>query len=236
VQKRQLKALMQGICMQLETLHCRFLGGHTSESSELSIGIVVNGVQQQSLFNKSGLKPGDKLVLSKPLGSGIILAAAMQDKCDGVVFNQTITSMLQPNDQAALRLSKLKVKACTDVTGFGLLGHLQELCLASSCSASLKLNAIPLLPETEALALNNIRSSLYSQNRKALETQDWPDTITQQARFDLLFDPQTSGGLLAGIPAEDYAGLDDHFHQQFYTIGEVTKLVHSSPKISITEN
>ena len=142
VQRRQLKALMQGITMQLEILQCRFLGGHTSEASELSVGLVVNGIaQDQQIFHKQGLVPGDKLVLSKPLGTGVILAAAMQDLCDGATFNQAIASMLLANEQAAMTLSKLNVKACTDVTGFGLLGHLQELCLASACAASLNLNA-----------------------------------------------------------------------------------------------
>ncbi len=233
VQKRQLSTLMQGISLQLKNLHCRFLGGHTSEASELSVGIVVNGVAQQTLFSKQGLKPGDKLVLSKPLGSGLILAAAMQAKCDGAIFNQAITSMLQPNDHAALLLSELNIKACTDVTGFGLLGHLNELCLASSCAASINLNAIPLLPGTEALAMQNIKSSLYSQNRKALDMLDWPDAVTQKARFKALFDPQTSGGLLAGIPTKDYDNLGDYFHQQFYTIGEVIATDDSLPRIRI---
>jgi selenide,water dikinase len=237
VQRRQLKTLMQGISMQLETLHCRFLGGHTSEASELSVGIVVNGVQKEKhIFHKQGLIPGDKLVLSKPLGTGLILAAAMQAKCDGGVFNQVIASMLKPNDQAVKLLSDLNVKACTDVTGFGLLGHLHELCLASACTATLNLNAIPLLPGVEALTLKNIKSSLYSQNRKALETQKWDDSITHQPRFKLLFDPQTSGGLLAGIPAEHYDDLDDNFHHQFYTIGYVSALDDSLPRINIEES
>jgi selenide,water dikinase len=76
---------------------------------------------------KQGLVPGDKLVLSKPLGTGVILAGAMQDHCTGSVFNQALDTMMQVNDQAAKTLSILNVKACTDVTGFGLLGHLQEL-------------------------------------------------------------------------------------------------------------
>jgi len=233
VQKRQLKSLMQGISMQLDNLQCRFIGGHTSEASELSVGIVVNGIQQQQTFHKQGLKPSDKLVLSKPLGTGIILAAAMQAECDGDIFSQAISSMLQPNKQAAKRLNQLNVQACTDVTGFGLLGHLNELCLASSCAASINLNAIPLLPGVEELALKNINSSLYTQNRKAFATQQWPNAITQQACFDVLFDPQTSGGLLAGIPAAEYAKLDDSFHQQFYTIGEVVSANNSLPRIRI---
>ncbi len=237
IQKRQLKALMQGITTQLDTLQCRFLGGHTSEANELSVGLVVNGVQQQTnLFYKQGLNPGDKLVLSKPLGTGIILAAAMQNECDGDIFNQAMISMLQPNDQAAMMLSQLNVKACTDVTGFGLLGHLNELCLASNCAVSLNLNAIPLLLGVEALAEKNIKSSLYSQNRKVFEMMEWPDSIIQQVRFNLLFDPQTSGGLLAGIPAKHFDELDDGFYRQFCIIGEVVALDDSIVRIRIEES
>jgi len=234
VQKRQLKTLMQGIFMQLETLQCRFLGGHTSETSELTVGLVVNGVQQEKpLFHKQGLVPGDKLVVSKPLGTGLILAAAMQDKCNGAVFNQAIASMLESNQQAAKLLRDHHVKACTDITGFGLLGHLHELCLASTCAASLNLNTIPLLPGVETLALKNIKSSLYSQNRKVFDSFKWDDSIIQHPGFNLLFDPQTSGGLLAGIPAEHYDSLDENFHDQFHTIGEIIALDNSSPQIQI---
>ena len=237
VQKRQLKALMQGISSQFDTLQCRFLGGHTSEASELSVGVVVNGVQQETgLFQKQGLNPGDKLVLSKPLGTGVILAAAMQAECDGAIFNQTVASMLEPNAHAAMILSQLNVKACTDVTGFGLLGHLNELCQASNCAASLNINTIPLLPGAEELISQGIKSSLYSQNHKVIETVECPGTITRQARFNVLFDPQTSGGLLAGISAEHYVELEDDFHRQFYTIGEVIAHDDSSVRIRIEES
>ncbi|MEH6503615.1 MAG: selenide, water dikinase SelD [Cycloclasticus sp.] len=234
IQKRQLKMLMQGIFMQLDALQCRFLGGHTSEAAELSVGLVVNGTQQQTpLFHKQGLMPGDKLVLSKPLGTGVILAAAMQGLCDGEVFNQALSSMLQANEQAAKLLSELDVQACTDVTGFGLLGHLYELCQASACAATLKLRVIPLLAGAEALAEKNIRSSLYTQNRQTLEAITWDENVIQNPRFDLLFDPQTSGGLLAGIPAKNYDELDKSFHRLFYTIGEVTPWLDSMPQITI---
>ncbi len=235
IQKRQLKTLMQGISFQLDRLQCRLLGGHTSEASELSVGLVVNGVQQQDqqLFNKEGLKSGDKLVLSKPLGAGLILAAAMQAKCDGVAFNQAIDLMLEPNDKSARILSQLNAQACTDVTGFGLLGHLNELCVASKCAACLNLNSIPLLKGVEELVLQGVKSSLFSQNRKMFGKREWSEAITQQTRFKVLLDPQTSGGLLAGIPADSYANLDDAFHQQFFTVGDVVDFNDSTQRISI---
>jgi len=224
IQKRQLKLLIQGIVTQLEKLQCRLLGGHTSEASELSIGIVANGTVKESIFHKHGLEPGDKLVLSKPLGTGVILAAAMQNQCDGKTYNAALESMLKANDHAARLLSKLDVKSCTDVTGFGLAGHLQELCLASSCTARLQLNTIPLLPGVEPLAEKKIKSSLYSQNKKTMAAIKADKSICSSAKFDLLFDPQTSGGLLAGIPAETYKKLDSKFHQSFFTIGEVCQI------------
>ncbi len=236
VQRRQLKTLMQGITLQLETLQCRFLGGHTSEASELSVGLVVNGIHKENvLFDKQSLIPSDKLVISKPLGTGVILVAAMQTKVDGSIFNQAVASMLKANDQAANLLSSLNIKACTDVTGFGLFGHLHEMCLASTCSAVLSLKAIPLLLGAKALSLKGIKSSLYTQNRQVFEAMECSDSYENQPGFDLLFDPQTSGGLLASIPAEIYAQLDEGFHQQFYTIGEVLAIDESNPRIIIEE-
>ncbi len=221
IQKRQVKLLIQGVASQLEKLQCRLLGGHTSEAGELSIGIVANGTASEQTFHKHGLKPGDRLVLSKPLGTGVILAAAMQNQCEGKTYNAALESMLKANNQAARLLSKLNVKSCTDVTGFGLAGHLQELCMASCCAAKVQLNNIPLLSGAEMLADQNIKSSLYSQNRTMIADLKLDKNINSKAKFDLLFDPQTSGGLLAGIPAETYKKLDNNFHQSFYTIGEV---------------
>ena len=130
-------------------------------------------------------------------------------------------------------MSELDVQACTDVTGFGLLVHLYELCQASACASTIKLNAIPLLAGAEALAEKNIRSTLYTQNRQTLEAITWDENVIQNPRFDLLFDPQTSGGLLAGIPAKNYNELDESFHRLFYTIGEVTHLNDSLAQIKL---
>jgi len=235
IQKRQLKMLMQGVLQQLAIAQCQFLGGHTSEASELSVGLVVNGIEKAtSLFQKQGLAPGDKLVLSKPLGTGVILVASMQDQCAGEIFNLAQKSMLQSNEPGANLLSELGVQACTDVTGFGLLGHLYELCHASSCAAKLNLKAIPYLAGVEEIASKGIHSSLYSQNYSALKHINWPDEISQQAKFKLLFDPQTSGGLLAGISADKYSQLNDSFHQQFYTIGEVVQFESMETQIVIS--
>ncbi len=235
IQRRELTALLQGIVDQLQSHQCRLLGGHSSEASELSIGLVANGLPKARLFNKSGLQAGDKLVLSKPLGIGVILAAAMQNRCDGSVYQHAISKMLQSNQAAAQMLADLNVVACTDVTGFGLYGHLLEMCLASNCRARINLHQIPTLAGAETLAKQQIRSSLYPQNLALTGVSAWPETLRQNPLFDLLFDPQTSGGLLAAIPDTDYPAQNTPFHQQFYTIGEVLPAAdHSAPILIVT--
>lgn len=233
VQERELKMLMQGIFKQLKALNCRFLGGHTSEAVELSVGLVVNGLRQKDapLFHKGALKPGDRLVLSKPLGTGVIMAASMLNQCSGSVFNAAMASMLKANEEASRCLSALEISACTDVTGFGLLGHLYEMCQASHCAARLNLDALPILPGAEALSALHIKSSLYTQNRAALQSIQWTKAIENHPRFALLFDPQTSGGLLAGIPGAVFDALGDDFHQWFTVIGQVSAFARVSSQI-----
>ncbi len=233
IQKRELKSLLQGISDQLDKLGCRLLGGHTTEAAELSAGIIVNGIAKHTIFHKSSMQPGDKLVLSKPLGIGVILAAAMQTKCSGQVHRQAIELMLQANDKTNEYLNQAGITACTDVTGFGLLGHLLEMCQASHCSALLNLDAIPVLPGAEELVKAGIKSSLYSQNRALFESMQWPETIRHTPRFKLLFDPQTSGGLLAAVPGSIYPELNDDFHMHFQTIGEVIDTDSSFSEIKL---
>jgi selenide,water dikinase len=229
IQQRELSGLLQGISEQLKQQHCRLLGGHSAEAQEMSAGLTVNGLPQSPLFHKAGLQAGDKLVLSKPLGIGIILAAAMQNRVDGESYAQAIDIMLQSNQEAATLLAKLGVKACTDVTGFGLYGHLLEMCQASACRAHVFLDKLPLIASVKQLAEQKTHSSLFSQNVKmagqAVRTAD----MIANPLLAVMFDPQTSGGLLAGIPQNHYPSQHDTFHQQFFTIGEVLPATKNPP-------
>lgn len=233
IQQRELKSLLQGIVDQLEQQQCRLLGGHSAEAGEMSLGLAVNGLPQAVLFNKSGLKAGDKLVLSKPLGIGVILAAAMLNRCDGDSYSQAIETMLESNKKAAFDLAKLGASACTDVTGFGFYGHLLEMCQASRCRAHILLEQLPVLAGARQLSQQKIHSSLYRQNLKMAEPAIWPADIMENPLFAILFDPQTSGGLLAGIPKDHYPPPDDSFHQRFFTIGEVLPTAENSVRILI---
>ena len=176
------------------------VGGHTSVGAELTIGFTITGLTDRPI-TKSGARPGDALILTKPLGTGTILAAEMAiDRIPGLMLGEavaaTYASMTRPLGAAAAILSPY-AHAMTDVTGFGLAGHLMEILLASTARATLQLAAIPLLAGAEALAAAGQASSLAPANRAAT---NWRMTFDESPRAALLFDPQTSGGLLAAVP------------------------------------
>lgn len=178
------------------------VGGHSAEGMELSVGFALSGILNQEPWLKSGMRVGDRLVLTKPLGTGVLLAGAMQRKVPAKVYEEVLEEMDRSNASAASVLNKFDTAACTDITGFGLLGHLSEMCRASEMSASLDLSAIPTLSTAEHHLESGIQSSLQANNEQALT--DW--TIPEEATaglIRLLVDPQTSGGLLASVRSED---------------------------------
>lgn len=174
----------------------QIIGGHTSNGAELTIGFTLMGTAEQAPVTLTGAKPGDVLVLTKPIGTGVLLAAEMQQHIDGDDYKAAIDSMCRLQDRASHLLAG-SASAMTDVTGFGLAGHLQNLIDASATGARLKLDTVPVLPGAEALAEVGIRSTLWPQNIKLRDHMRLPAS----PRADLLFDPQTCGGLLASIPA-----------------------------------
>ncbi|HBM59781.1 MAG TPA: selenide, water dikinase SelD [Citreicella sp.] len=170
------------------------VGGHTSMGDELTIGFAITGLCDAAPVTLRGARPGDALVLTKPLGSGVVMAAEMRGLAPGAAVAAALASMCRPQGDAARLLGG--AHAMTDVTGFGLAGHLHGILMASGCGARLDLATLPLLAGAEALARQGIRSSLYPQNRAAVPGLE----AAQGARADLLFDPQTAGGLLAAHP------------------------------------
>jgi selenide,water dikinase len=174
------------------------LGGHSSMGAELTVGFTVTGLLDRDPVTLSGGHAGDALILTKPLGTGVILAGEMQGKAKGVDVLACWDAMSVPQDRAAVVLSPV-ARAMTDVTGFGLAGHLWNICAASGTGAALTLDAVPILPGAEALAARGVRSTLYLQNRAALEPVI---AAADGTRTELLFDPQTAGGLLAAVDAD----------------------------------
>lgn len=169
------------------------VGGHTTFGTELTIGFTVTGLCETTPITVAGAKPGDTLILTKPIGTGVIMAADMAARARGWDVSAALTAMTQSQNAAARILAG--ANAMTDVTGFGLAGHLNAVCRASDTGAELVLDAIPVLPGAMALAQAKIRSSLFAQNRRVM------GDLPQDPRIDLLFDPQTCGGLLAAVSA-----------------------------------
>jgi selenide,water dikinase len=183
-------------------------GGHTIDDAEPKFGLVALGfVRPDRLQRKSGARPGDALVLGKALGTGIIATAIKRDAADQPVIRAAVRSMRQLNAEAAALAAGHEVHAMTDVTGFGLLGHLKEMCDASEVSATVFAGAPRLLPDAESLAEAGFVPGGTRRNRDDVAlTVDWADDVPSTLR-DILCDAQTSGGLLAAVPASDASEL-----------------------------
>jgi selenide,water dikinase len=196
IQEAQLYELLSGAVETLRQVGVVLTGGHTTEGSELALGFAVTGFGEEGrLFHKGRLRPGDRLVLTKPLGTGALLAAWMRGECRAAWFGGLKESLLRSNGPAAEVFREAGVEACTDVTGFGLAGHLLEMLDASGVSARLSARDVPLyLGFTEVVSRGTI-STLHPDNAKAACRVEGPAPAW-------LFDPQTSGGLIGGVREE----------------------------------
>ncbi|AUQ53903.1 selenide, water dikinase SelD [Phaeobacter inhibens] len=199
LQVRTLSEIMTAAGEIIRDAGADIVGGHTSVGDELTIGFSVTGLCDGQPITLAGAQPGDALILTKPLGTGVIMAAEMTGAAGGASVAAALTSMSQPQGQAAELLRG--AHAMTDVTGFGLLGHLLGICEASKVGAELRLDAIPYLPGAAALSAQGVRSSLFAENAAQL-----PEISTGGVQ-DLLFDPQTAGGLLAALPMSQAEAL-----------------------------
>lgn len=190
--RADLAAMLRGASEVLRADGCALVGGHSAEAAEPALGFAVTGLASPgAVLRKSGLRPGDRLILTKPLGTGIILAGHMRGLAQARWLLAAIESMRATNAAAARIARNFAPRAATDVTGFGLAGHLREMLDASGVSAVLWAAALPVLPGARALAARGVESTLAESNRSRLGRV--PDA-------ELLVDPQTSGGLLLGIP------------------------------------
>ena len=197
-----LSALMAGANAVLHEAGCALVGGHTSEGAELALGFTINGlVGRDAFLRKGGLQAGDALILTKPIGTGTLLAADMRGLARARWVQAAIRHMVLSNRIAADVLARHGVHAATDVTGFGLLGHLVEMTKASGVDARLDLGRIPVLEGARETVAAGVFSSLQPQNVRLRRAIRDLDAAQKRPMYPLLFDPQTAGGLLASVPA-----------------------------------
>ena len=204
--EEELYVLLKGAVDVLNADGVPLVGGHSSEGSELSLGLAVTGKAVEPLLTKSGCRVGDRLLLSKPLGIGVLLAAHMRGQTS-TRFLQAATGVMDRSNREALAVFRANgARALTDVTGFGLVGHLGEMLRASGTGAEIWLNAVPRLEGALESFDRGAFSVLQSGNEQALSDFEIHGFAPGDSRVRLLADPQTSGGLLASVPAQQVDG------------------------------
>jgi selenide,water dikinase len=230
--------MLSGGLATLDAAGARLVGGHSAEAGELALGFAVTGtVLPQRVLRKEGLRPGDRLILTKPLGTGVLLAAEMRGAAKARWIAEALATMLQPAADAASCLVAHGATACTDVTGFGLVGHLLEMLQASRVDAVLAIDEIPALEGAREMLGAGIASTLHPSNlahgRAAIAAG--PDAPPAEP---LLFDPQTAGGLLAGVPAERTDSCLEALHRLGYgraaVVGAVEASQDRTPRIRLS--
>ena len=198
-----LTQMMAGAMAVFARTNTALVGGHTSEGAELSLGFAINGlIDRDRILRKGGMLPGDRLVLTKAVGTGTLFAADMRQKAKGRWITGALASMLQSNMDGAQCLLGHGATACTDVTGFGLLGHLVEMVRPSEVDITLDLAAIPYLDGALETVKDGIVSSLQPQNVRLRRAIANLAEAADDPRYPLIFDPQTAGGLLASVPED----------------------------------
>jgi selenide,water dikinase len=228
--------LLAGVRACLDRENVALVGGHSSEGRDLSLGLSVTGeVGADRIARKGGLQARNALVLTRPLGTGILFAAAMRAKARAASIDAALAEMRRSNRDAADILVKHGATALTDVSGFGLAGHLGEMLAASGVDAELDLSAIPLYDGALALARAGIASTLLPENLSLAQLLRGDVDAWSQA---VLFDPQTSGGLLAGIPADRAAAcvsaLRSAGHAHARLVGQIVRSEVPAREVGIT--
>ncbi|BAS29056.1 selenophosphate synthase [Limnochorda pilosa] len=203
-----LRSIMAGGADVLREAGCALVGGHTIDDPEPKFGLAVTGMVAPDRFlSNAGARPGDVLVLTKPIGTGLISTALKRDGCPPDAEEAAVRVMTALNRAASEAALAVGVDACTDVTGFGLLGHLYEMVTASGVAAEVSAEAVPLLPHVEDLARRGFIAGGTRANQQYLR-----DKLAFGPRVDgflrlVLVDAMTSGGLLLAVRPERTQGL-----------------------------
>jgi selenide, water dikinase len=222
LQRRTLTEIMSTAQDVLTTAGAAIAGGHTSIGDEMTIGFTLTGLCEDAPITVAGAQAGDVLILTKPLGSGVILAAGMRGLATGAVVAGCHEAMVREQGTAARILRS--AHAMTDVTGFGLAGHLAGICVASGLGAALQADRIPLIDGAADLAQRGIRSSLWSDNVAGAGAING----ASGAVGDLLFDPQTCGGLLAAVESDKAEAICHALREANYDAAIIGRMVEGT--------
>jgi len=226
-----LTQMLLGALETLDAAGAALVGGHTAEGAEMSLGFSVNGLaDREHVLRKRGARPGERLILTKPLGTGTLLAAHMRGKASGRWVDAALEIMAQSNQSAADILRVHGATAATDVTGFGLAGHLIEMLSPSGLAAEINVEALPVLAGARRTSGAGLLSSLHPKNKKAERMVQSDPASVGHRNAPLLYDPQTAGGLLASVPDGEAEGCLGRLHTAGYDtaaiVGSVIPMTH----------
>ena len=209
-----LKTILRGGVDKMIEAGVVLLGGHSVDDKELKYGLSVTGtVNPERLITNSGAKTGDKLILTKPLGTGIISTAVKAKVANEATAARAAECMATLNDRASELMQEVGAHACTDITGFGLLGHICQMAQNSQVGINILSASVPLLPQAEEFARKGFCPGGLSRNREYFSTNVIIDDKVPPYLSDLFFDPQTSGGLLICLAPEKAEPLLAKLHQ-----------------------
>ena len=221
--KSILTEILQGGIDKANEAGIPIVGGHSIDDKEPKYGLVVTGeVEEEKMWKNSGAQTGDYLVLTKPLGTGVIATAIKEEKVSDDSINAAVNCMSMINKNAAIGLRDLDVHAVTDVTGFGLLGHLAEICRGSNVSAEIYFSELDFLPSALTLAESGIIPGGTKRNLKYLKGDIQFDPKLSSAQQFLTCDAQTSGGLLVSLPQKDAKTYVSSIYTDAKIIGHIS--------------
>jgi selenide,water dikinase len=208
-----LRRISAGALDALKEAGTALVGGHSIKDDELKFGLAVTGlVHPDRIYHNNTLRAGDILVLTKPIGTGTINRALKADKASDEAVRASMASMSVLNGTAAAILGDFNVSACTDVTGFGLLGHACEMLLGSGCHITINLKDIQVLPGAISYIADGLVPGGTTANREHRQSYIQNAEDLSEDQLNLLFDPQTSGGLLAAVAPEDIESMLENLH------------------------
>ncbi len=225
IMRNDMIQLMRGSLEGLKENRTTLVGGHTNESHELNIGFSINGeVEENKIIRNRGARAGDSIILTRPLGSGVLLAGAMLGETKGSWITAALREMARSNLLASEILNENKATSMTDITGFGLVGHLSEMLDATPMGAKICLDKLPVYEGAVHLATKGIESTLKPENLLIKHSAS-PHT-KEKPKYSLCFDPQTSGGMLATLEKSKTSHiiqrLRDVGYQEAEIIGEIS--------------
>ena len=226
IDKPVIAEILKGGFYKAKEAGVSILGGHSVKDPELKFGMSVTGIiNPNEIIRNSGAVPGDQLILTKPLGTGILTTALKNEKLPEDLLAIVTQKMKQLNNAASKLMKKYNANACTDITGFGLLGHLFEMIQASDVSAKINSSDVPLLPGTIDFSKQKQLPGGLKENQKYLTKHIQHKLGMDENLLNILFDPQTSGGLLISIPSEQAQNLLkelENEHKECAIVGEIT--------------